>query len=446
MLFVSAAMLFLISGRSNGSYGDLASIYGSTRCISSKCNPYIISNVEAQLLLNGADPREFVPPFWPEHQPDYPPLTYDLLLPMAFVSYPAAGLAYFWISGLALIVASLVTIILSPLEARTVTSLGASAVLMTSGTMLRLGQVSTLTIALVVMGSALFLSHTRRSTAGVLLALAAGLKPQLAVPFIVFFCFFRDTRKYALGALGGFFLATAAACIALTYRLQSLAWTQDFLDRVHSAIPVRIDTGLVNLSSVTKLAIGNPIVYQLIDLILFSVVAAVLYIAFLRSKGSEEAKWVLAAAMCYLTLIVVYHRTYDMRIQILSFPALGIVWRRSWRLAAVLTVISSMMLFSTALIMENWFVAHLGHDIARKLLFRVLVERQQAIAVFLGTVMWTIAAFQTAVCPANRWRQELQDIKAMRPRWCTGRAMIRRFGWCSRRRRVPRSSNSCRRC
>jgi hypothetical protein len=331
---------------------------------------------------------------------------------MAFLSYPAASLAYFWLSALSLITACFLTIILCPPEGRTFTALAVCAVLMTSGMLLRLGNPSTLSMALVVMGSMLFLNRSQLPLGAIMLAYAAGLKPQLAVPLVVFFCFHRSTRKYALGALGAFVLASLAACIELTYRLHSTTWIRDLVQGIHSAVGPGIETGLLNLSSVTQLLSGDSSVYRYVDLIVFILIALLLWIAFLRSRGDENAQWVFAAAVSYFTLLAVYHRFYDMRLQILTFPALGLLWRRSWKLPAVLTVVASMMLFSTAVLIENWSISHFGPQIAEKLFFRVFVERQQALAVLLGSVMWTVAALRTASQPSLTEERSTVDAGA----------------------------------
>ena len=394
-IFIISIAIFLLNGRSDGHYGDFEPIYGSIQCTLSHSNPYSIPDVQAALISHGADASRYTSSFWQTHALLYPPLTYYLLSPLALLNYPAAGLAYFWVSALTIIAGCFLIIRLSPPYARTVVVLGVSAVLMTSSVLLRLGQVSTLTIALLVMGTVLFANRKYPILAAILFLFAAGLKPQLVMPLMVYFCLPRFTRKYALGALAAFVLVSAAAGLALAHQPSSAHWVADLTAEVHSAVPfgpgARIDTGLIDLKSLTSLVSGSPYVYQSFDLLVFATIILVLGFGFFRTEENQERDWIYIAALSFFTLLLTYHRTYDMRIQILSFPALGILWRRSIRLAGILTVLSALSMFSTSIILEKWATAHFGNSIAHHLMFRLFVERQQAVAVLLATFAWAIA-------------------------------------------------------
>src|SRR5665213_65841 len=188
LVFVLSVGAFLWGGRSDGRYGDFAPVYGSARCILSGCNPYSLSDVKAELLSHGMNPDHTGPEYWKDHSLLYPPLTYYLFAPIALLRYPAAGFVTFLISAAAFIAAYLMTILLCPPMARWVVVVGVSAVLMTSGGLLRRGQPSTLVIGLVVAGSLLFLDRRHPRYAAVLFLMAAGVKPQLVLPVLIYFC------------------------------------------------------------------------------------------------------------------------------------------------------------------------------------------------------------------------------------------------------------------
>lgn len=398
-IFVLSIAIFLIQGRSDGAYGDFAHVYGSASCVLSGSNPYSFDCVARALISHGSNPSRYVDPYWPTHPMNYPPITYYLVAPLALLNYSAAGLVWFWISAIALIAACVATIRLCPPTARTFVYLGVSVVLMTSGGLLRLGQLTTSALALLIIGSLLFLNRKHLVLAAILLALAACLKPQLILPSLAFFCLSRSTRKYALGALAGFALAFIAAGVALARQPGSAHWTSDWAANLRITplgSSARIDTGIVNLEGLTSLITASPLIFRTIDLVVLAAIIAVLVIGFIRAREDWRRDWICIAAASFLTLLLVYHRSYDMRIQILSLPALGLLWKTSTRMAGILTVLGSLLLFSTAVILVKSSIAHFGISITHNLMFRLLVERQQAVITLLATIVWavTIATFK----------------------------------------------------
>ena len=396
LVFVLSVGAFLWGGRSDGRYGDFAPVYGSARCILSGCDPYSLPEVKAELLAHGMNPDHTGPEYWKDHALLYPPLTYYLFAPIAFLSYPAAGLVTFWISAGAFIAACLMTILLCPPIARRVVVVGVSAVLVTSGGLLRLGQPSTLVLGLLVAGSLLFLDRRHPRYAAVLFLMAAGVKPQLVLPVLIYFCLTRATRKHALAALAGFVVASAAAGVALACQPGSDHWVSELRAEVSAAVPAgpeaRIDTGIVNLEGFTSLVSGNPLIYETVDWIVFAALMVMLGMGFFRAQAGWERDWVGVAALAFLTLLLTYHRSYDMRIQILSFPALGMLWRRSRKLAGAISVLNCLLLFSTSIILLRGLVAHFGSAIEHRLWFRLFIERQQAVAVLLAALLWAFAS------------------------------------------------------
>ena len=392
-LVAISATLFFVTGRFHRTGGDLAPVYGSVRCFVSGCNPYVFSDVQNQIIVNGENPARFVSTYWQTHSLLYPPLSYLMLAPLAFVHFPVAAELYFWISGLLFAGACFIVVYLSPPQARLIVAVATSAVLVTSGVLLRLGQVSTIAIAFTIAGALYLRRRESRIAGAVLLCIAAGLKPQLAVPFMIFFLLNRSTRKAALGSLAGFGFASIAAAGLLSLRLHSIEWIGDFRHQLEFGVSTgtsqKIDTGIVNLTALTGLLSASRFWYESIDIAVFLAIGATLLIAYSRSQESEERDWIALAALSFFTLIVTYHRTYDMRIQILAFPALGLIWRQSRKMAAFLTVCSILLLFSSAVVLENWGVHHLKGAVIHSLLFRLLVERQQAVAVLLTVVGWT---------------------------------------------------------
>ncbi len=407
LVFASGVVIFLWTGRSDGSYGDFAPVYGSVRALAAGLNPYRVAEVQQQLLASGYPQGWMGPEFWQTHQLLYPPLTYYLLWPLSFAGYHLAGLVWFWLSAVALACAGLTAAWLGPVGARRFALAGAGAILATSGGLLRLGQLSVLAIALVVTGSVLLLARRWLPPGGVLLFVACGLKPQLALPIVLFLCFPRPSRRPACAALAAFILLSGAAAAVLASSASSRHWVEDLREQVALAAPAgpqsRIDTGVIHLEGLTSLISADPVVYDSMDALVCVAILALLVMGFRRRREARSRDWMAVATMAFLTLLLTYHRTYDMRLQMLSLPALGLLWRTRRKLAWVLTLLSASLLFSTALLSLRWGEAHLSSPVTHSLWFRILVERQQAVLVLAAAVAWAIAMPPE---PASRSRLE----------------------------------------
>jgi ABC-type Fe3+-siderophore transport system permease subunit len=161
-----------------------------------------------------------------------------------------------------------------------------------------------------------------------------------------------------------------------------------------SAAPVeKLETGVVNLQALTALFSTNPKVYGTVSA---GVVVALIVLLAVGLHGLGEnpmREWVGVAAVSILTLVLAYHRSYDMRMVMLTLPALALLWRRAPKMAAVVSFLSCFLLYSTALKMVNRLSPHLTHAQTHSLIFRLLIERQQALFVFFTAIAWVAVPF-----------------------------------------------------
>lgn len=399
VLLLVATAYFLWTGR-NDNLGDFAPVYGSVRCVIAGADPYSIHAVSQQIAAHGGP--LFQQGYWAEHSLPYPPLTYYVLAPLGWLSYGTAGLVWFWICACIMWAGFLSVALLAPPRARTFTAVGVAAILATSGGLLRLGQPSALSLGLIAGGAMVFLSRdTRgiRTVATLLFLLASAVKPQLALPVLFAFLLPRHTRRYAFAALAAFFVAFAVSGLVLSHQPSSIHWIAELSQMVHTATPAgmqgRVDTGLIDLRDITSLAIASPLAFTVVDITILAVLSAMVGVGYFRA-GGDTRSWVLLAGVAYLTLMLTYHRSYDMRLQVLALPALALLWRVRPRLAAWLTFLSALLLFSTAEHMLRFVQAHEGIAFSHTPLVRIFVERQQAVVVLAAGVSWAIVGFTRA--------------------------------------------------
>ena len=399
ILLIAGIAGFLLQahgGRGPNTYGDFAPVYSGALCILHRTSPYLQSNIEPELMSHGGP--VFYPGYWKEFVPAYPPLTYYMISPLALLNFHAASTLYFALSALAFVVCCVMTSRLAPAESRVVVLLGVSAIMATSSVLLRIGQISTIVIAFIVAGSLLFVRGRYLLAAALLFFLASGLKPQLALPLVAYFCFPRLTRKYAIGVLLAFVVASAAAGLALAREPDSAHWTAQLLAVLHQFASAgragRVDTGLINVGSLTSLLSYNPHVGQATTVAILATLFVMIAIGYFRSASSPERDWIVLAAVTFFTLLVTYHRTYDMRIQILALPALGLLWRRRpGIITGLLTLLSCLALFSTAGRSLEWMARHYGEASTHTFAARLLVERQQADIILLIAILWAAVCF-----------------------------------------------------
>jgi len=409
-LFLLSILIFLFNARSEKYFGDFAPVYASARCIVLGLNPYSLPDAQAQLLASGGDTQVFNAAYWHDYPLAYPPTTYYLISPFAWMPYPLACKFWFLLSAAILVAACIATVRLSPLPSRKFAICGVSAILATSSVLLRLGQLSAPVIGLVVLASLFFLNNRSRLTASCLFLLAAALKPQLAVPLLIYFFFPRQTRKYALAVLGILFVLSVFFGVLLAHNPRAAHWPSDLIRTLHnsstlSAAPTqRLDTGIINLDTLTALISPNPLVYGMLSITLISILVVVLAVGLHRLRNNPICGWLGVATVSLLTLIIAYHRTYDMRMILLTIPALRILWRVAPRMAALLTLLSCFLLFSTAILLLHILSPHLSDSTMHGVVFRLLVERQQALFVFLTTTLWVFVSFR-----ASRYNFSLSD-------------------------------------
>jgi hypothetical protein len=399
LLFLVASGYCLWNARYQMTFGDYAPVYAGTRCVVHGTDPYKTVDAQAQLDIAGADKHPFAGTYWARHSLVYPPLTYYVMAPMALLDYPLSCKVWFALLGAALIAGAAAAIRLSPLPARTFVLCGVSAILWGSGVLVRLGQISALVIGLVAISSMLFLARRHLLGASCLFFLAAALKPQLVIPLLLYFCLPKKTRKFALSTLVVFAAAFGLSGLLLASRPQTAHWPADLAEQLHSsatvsAAPVdKLETGVVNLQALTALFSANPKIYEALSTVVIAALVVVLAVGLRRLGANPIRDWLAVAAVSILTLVLVYHRSYDMRMVMLTLPALALLWRAAPKIAAVVSFLSCFLLYSTALKMVNRLSPHLTHAQTHSLVFRLLIERQQALFVFFTAIAWVVVPF-----------------------------------------------------
>lgn len=283
----------------------------------------------------------------------YPPTAFVLLTPVAVLPWPVAH--YLW---LAILLACFVATVLSVRaladlpwgEPRTYLYFALALALAPFHTAFAAGSIVIVAVAVSVCA----ISAAARQQivlAGILLAVAIGLKPQIGLPFLLYYLLRRRWRITAIAcaALAAFF---AIAVVRLA--ANAAPWFANYLgdNRVLFASgslgdftehgPLRF--GLINLQVVTYAISGNRDFANLLALPIAGIMSlAWLYLLFRRPNQSKTLLHLSTIAV--LSLLPVYHRLYDASLLILPLAwCLTALAGRSARLAKIALVLIAIFL------------------------------------------------------------------------------------------------------
>ena len=203
------------------------------------------------------------------------------------------------------------------------------------------GQPAVLSAALMIF-AVLAADRHRMTAAGVLAGIAAALKPQLAVPLIVYFAI--DTHRRAAG-IASLTFAFFGAIAVLRMKVAGVAW---FGDWVHN-MAASAANGSTNDYSQQNPTRDHLLNLQLPAYAIFhsrgiamgvalgiTAILAVIYVYLLRRNApiGRRSNWIALATLAPLLLLPVYHRYYDAVVLVIPLACLmspRIAIPRPWR-------------------------------------------------------------------------------------------------------------------
>jgi hypothetical protein len=383
----------------NGDFNDFISPYIQSKAWLEGADPYSPANL-VRLWPAGAQRFDFLSRDLADGTlvlkrgipTAYPLTAFALLTPVAVLPWPAAHLVWLVITLLAYAITVLSVRSLADLPwstPRTYMFLALALALAPVHTGLATGSMVIVAVAASV--AAIWAGeHQHNALAGVLLAVAIGLKPQIGLPFLLY-CLLRRRWRMAVIAFSGVAVVFALAVIRLT--ISGTPWLQNYLydNRVLFASgslgdftehgPLRF--GLINLQVVTYAILGDR---DLANLAAFAV-AGIMGLAwlFLFSRRSHQPDALLhLSTIAVLSLLPVYHRLYDASLLILplawSFTALA---GRMARLAHVSLLLIAVFLVPAGSALEQ--LQRTGHFAAIQGLWwwNAIVMPHQVWALFL---------------------------------------------------------------
>lgn len=336
---------------------DFKIVYSSSKCLLDGCDPYDARALHQEYTNASGDlsPDSNLSAF--QRFPAlYPPFSLFIVFPFALLPFRLALAIWMTVSAVLFVMAALLMADLCR-SWRSQLPLILLGLFVASSTMLvTTGQPSSFAISLCAIAVWSLISNRMPTTGIVCFALSLVLKPQIAGLVLVYFLLAAGpARRRAMIVLA----TTAAFCIpGLLWAAKMPAaahWPQAIrANLAGSAAPGSInDPGpssytsmmVTDLQSVFAVVDDEPRVYNLEAYLVAGVLMlAWAYIA-LRAEPSTRKDLLGVATMVCLSLLPLYHRHYDVRLLLLTFPALAVLvdeggWESAMAIAASIAVLS----------------------------------------------------------------------------------------------------------
>jgi hypothetical protein len=314
---------------------DFKDVYSGARCLLHHCNPYDMDQIKEQYLAGGGDPDEIRP--FHIYNANYPPSALFLATPFAMLPWQPAHLLWLAISITVVIVAAFLMADLcapfSPLAAVAMIAL----LMATSLLMIMLAQPAMLTIGLCVIAVWCLLKDRFPVLAIVCFALSLTLKPHIGG--LVWFYFLLSGaalyRRRAWQILLATILLSLPGVLWASFTPQSAHWMHDLhVNLVGVAAhgnasdpgPANDEaSGIASLQTVVSLFRDDPHVYNPVSWLLIGVLLVAWIYTTIRMKPSKKKDFLGLASIACLALLPIYHRVYDTRLLLLTFPALALL-------------------------------------------------------------------------------------------------------------------------
>ncbi len=346
---------------------DFKPVYGAARCLLDRCDPYDSAAIQREFLAHGGDPTD-LRPFRPFNS-NYPPSALALVTPFALLPFGPAHLLWLALSTTLFSMAALLTadLCLTPNPAHPPSrwttlalALLLAAFVSTSTMLLMLAQPAGIAIGFLGIATWCLLRGRHPALAVLAFALALTLKPHLGALLWLFFLLVRPAIATPAVLYRRRALEIATATILLS--LPGLIWASTSSASAHWPTELRqnlrgiaahgnaSDPGPANneahditsLQAALSVLRDQPSFYNSASLTISAALFFLWLAPVLRTPANPQRDLLAIAAIVTLSLLPIYHRQYDTRLLLLTFPALAILLASQRRLGLAALTLTSM--------------------------------------------------------------------------------------------------------
>jgi hypothetical protein len=367
-LLLLGAALFLALGfgmehlMRAGALEDFKAVFYHTRCLIAHRDPYkpgeVLQVYESANGKNSSDPA-----LGGQSQvltlAVYPPTTFLITLPFAFLSWGSASLAWMCLIAASSIFAAYLAWDLAADYAPLVSGAMISFVLINGFDLLIVGNAVGVALGLCVFAVWCFVGRRFVAAGLFCLAISLMLKPHDVGPVWLFFLLAgRAYRKRALQAL----LIAVALCIPAIVWVSDVApqWRQELQANLKvsmgpdgqnnpgpSSLSTRTAGVIVDLQTVVSVFRDDPRVYNPVAYLVCGALILAWIITTLRANLSSQTVWLALASIVPISLLPTYHRTYDAKLLLLAIPACAMLWAEGGFTGRLAVAVTGLGLFFT---------------------------------------------------------------------------------------------------
>ena len=389
-------------------FRDFKQPYASARCVLTGCDSYSEADTRAAFLTaGGVDDDKVV---FDPYSALYPPFSLVALTPIGALRYPVAHAVWEALLAGCFSVAVLLTadlcLSVSTIAASSFTVLLLAVFTFSSTILLMLGQISGVVIALLAIGFTCLLRNRFLPLAVLCLTIAVILKPHDAAIPLLYLLFAESHWRHA------FF---SVAVIAAVFAVGSIFWfghmpaTAHWLPELRANLqgnagpgainnPARHLQGseLTNLQAMFALVRDRAAFYNNASFLTCAVLLGAWLVPAARLRNTLGKHVLAVAAIVCLALLPIYHRQYDTRILLLTFPAVAFLLaqraRRTWGvvglgLLSAATVLTSHQFHEHFLVPRAEAIQH-ASAAATLLLYRPIENSMLILFLYFLASLW----------------------------------------------------------
>jgi hypothetical protein len=331
---------------------DFKPVYSGAACLVSHCNPYDNVDLQRQFVARGGDLSDPIP-FTP-HYLGYPPDALFYIIPFTFLSWHAAHLL--WLLTI-IVVFLLGTIAMGDLciPYSPLIPVGAMAFMLLSSMLpISLAQPTALVMGLLMIAVWSFVRQ-RYVAAGVFcFAMSFIFKPHMGALILLYFLLANASyRRRAWQVIALTVLLAVPGLVWATVMPESHHWTHDLSVSLKAVAsngkfsdpsPKNPEASqLVNLQSVFAAVKDEPGFYNDATYLTWLPLFLLWIYAVLNLKDGDRKDFLCLATIAALDMLPIYHRLYDTRLLLMTFPALALLLSTRKVLGWVMLLVSTLV-------------------------------------------------------------------------------------------------------
>jgi hypothetical protein len=235
-----------------------------------------------------------------------------------------------------------------------------------------------------------------------LFTLSLAVKPQIGGLIVVYLFVQGIHRRYAALALTGALSVFLCAGLFLKLHPGSAGWTSTLLANLSATLspggsadprPANVQAvGDPNLQALTSIFFTDARTFNLVAYAIFVILLLALIRLVLRANADSELHLLALAAVSVLSLTPIYHRFYDVRLLLLTIPAVSIVYRRRHLLGSMIAALTFLAVISVQYRVHVFLLQHaLWQSVVENKLLLILLLRQQNLELLILFFLYLFA-------------------------------------------------------